>query len=127
MEPGKFSIMARLRSFRHAARGLKWLVRDEHNSRIHLAIVAILVPVCIILHLSAAEWIIIILCIALVLSMELINSAIERLADKISPGHDPETGKIKDMAAAAVLITAIAAAIAGLIILIPKFITLVNP
>lgn len=124
MKSGKFSIQARLRSFTHAFRGLWWLIRDEHNSWIHLAIVAILVPACFILNISLTEWMIIILCIGLVLSLELINSAIERMADKISPHQDADIGKIKDIAAAAVLISAIASAIIGLIILVPKFITL---
>jgi diacylglycerol kinase len=59
--------------------------------------------------------------------LELVNSAIERLADKISPEHDPLIGKIKDISAAAVLITAIAAVIVGLIILVPKFFILMKP
>jgi diacylglycerol kinase (ATP) len=126
MKSRKFSIPARLRSFRYAFRGLWWLIREEHNSWIHLAIAAILIPVCFILHLTLIEWTAIILCIGLVLSLELTNSAIERLADKISPERDPGIGKIKDIAAGAVLIGAIASAIVGLIILIPKFLTLIN-
>ena len=62
----------------------------------------------------------------LVLGMELVNSAIERLADKISTERDPVIGKIKDLSAGAVLISAIAAAIVGLIILVPKFLILIG-
>lgn len=127
MDRRKFSILARLRSFKHAFRGLGWLVKEEHNSRIHLAIVLMLIPICIFLHLSAMEWVAIVLCIAIVLAMELVNSVIERLADKLSPEHDPVIGKIKDMAAAAVLISAIAAAIVGLIVIIPKILLLICP
>lgn len=58
--------------------------------------------------------------------MELVNSAIERLADKISTERDPVIGKIKDLSAGAVLISAIAAAIVGLIILVPKFLILIG-
>ena len=126
MKSRKFSIPARLRSFRYAFRGLWWLVRDEHNSWIHLAFVVVLIPAGFILHITPIEWTLIILCIGLVLGMELVNSAIERLADKISPERDPDIGKIKDIAAGAVLITAIAAAIVGLIILVPKFFTLIG-
>jgi len=67
------------------------------------------------------------MCTGLVYALELVNSAIERLADKISPERDPDIGKIKDLTAAAVLITAIAAAIVGLIILVPKFFMLIKP
>ncbi len=126
MKSGKFSVSARLRSFKDAFRGFWWLLREEHNAWIHLAIVAVLIPVCIIGKLSLLEWTIIILCIGLVLAMEMVNSAIESLADKVSPGFDPLIGKIKDLAAGAVLISAIAAAIAGLIILIPKYIILLG-
>jgi diacylglycerol kinase (ATP) len=122
MKSRKFSIPARIRSFKYAFRGLWWLIREEHNSWIHLAIIVLLIPVCILLHLSVIEWTLITICIGLVLAMELINSAIERLADKISPERDPDIGKIKDIASAAVLISAIAAAVVGLIILVPKIV-----
>jgi diacylglycerol kinase len=64
------------------------------------------------------------LCIALVLALEAVNSAIEYLADKISPEQDPLIGKAKDIAAGAVLIAAIGAAIIGSLIFIPKLIAL---
>ena len=126
MYSGKFSIRARIRSFKYAFRGLWWVLRKEHNFRIHLAFVVILIPLCILLRISLTEWALITLCIGLVLSMELVNSAIELLADKFSLKRDPVIGKIKDIAAAAVLISAIAAAAVGLIILVPKFIILLG-
>lgn len=126
MNSGKFSVKARLRSFRHAFRGFRWLIRDEHNFRIHLMAVVVLIPVCFLLKLSAAEWALILLCIALVLAMESVNSAIERLADKLSPGRDPVIGKIKDVAATAVLISAIGSAAVGIIILLPKLLALLS-
>jgi diacylglycerol kinase (ATP) len=126
MHSRKFSVPARIRSFKYAIRGLWWLIREEHNSWIHFAVVVILIPVCIVLRLSLIEWTLITICIGLVLAMELVNSAIERLADKISPQRDSDIGKIKDIAAAAVLVSAIAAAVVGLIILVPKFIGLLD-
>jgi diacylglycerol kinase len=121
MKSTKFTVSARLRGFRHAFRGLKWLVKEEHNAWIHLAVTIVLIPACIWLRLTPAEWIIIIFCIGLVLSMELVNSAVERLADRIDTGPDQLIGQAKDMAAAAVLISAVCSAIIGLIILVPKF------
>ena len=67
-----------------------------------------------------------ILCFALVISMELINTAIENMADFISPEHDRRIGKIKDLAAAAVLFSALMALVVGLIIFLPKVGTLFN-
>ncbi|TSA33292.1 MAG: diacylglycerol kinase family protein [Porphyromonadaceae bacterium] len=127
MNSRKFSIPARIRSFKYAFRGLWWLIREEHNSWIYLAVFVILIPACILLRLSLIEWTLITMCTGLVYALELVNSAIERLADKISPERDPDIGKIKDLTAAAVLITAIAAAIVGLIILVPKFFMLIKP
>jgi len=126
MKSRKFSIPERIRSFKYAFRGFLWLIREEHNSWIHFAAVVILIPVCFLLHISLIEWTLITICIGLVLAMELVNSAIERLADKISPRRDTDIGKIKDIAAAAVLISAIAAAIVGLIILVPKLFMLLD-
>ena len=126
MKSRKFSIPARIRSFKYAFRGFWWLIREEHNSWIHLTIIVILIPVCFLLRLSLIEWTLITFCIGLVLAMELINSAIERLADKICPERDADIGKIKDIAAAAVLISAVAAAVVGLIILVPKLFMLLD-
>jgi diacylglycerol kinase len=103
---------------------LWWLIREEHNAWIHLTVTIVLIPVCFWLRLSLIEWTLILVCIGLVLAMELVNSAIERMADKISPKRDPDIGKIKDLSAGAVLISSIAAAIVALIILVPKFIQL---
>jgi diacylglycerol kinase len=127
MKTGKFSIRARLQSFRHAFRGFRWLFGEEPNAWIHLAVTVVLVPVCFLLKLSLIEWAIIVICIGLVFSLELLNSAIERMCDKISPERDPQIGKIKDIAAAAVLIGAIVSAVVGLIILLPKILKLLNP
>lgn len=125
MKSGKFSVRAQLRSFKYAFRGLWWLIREEPNAWIHLTVTIVLIPVCFWLRLSRIDWTLIVICIGLVLAMELVNSAIERMADKISPERDPDIGKIKDLSAGAVLISAIAAAIVALIILVPKFIQLI--
>lgn len=71
--------------------------------------------------LQTIEWCIILICFALVIGAELVNTAIETYIDYKSPEQHPEIGKAKDIAAAAVLVCAIAAAIIGSIIFIPKF------
>lgn len=120
MEAKKFSVRARFRSFKYAFQGLGCLIREEHNSWIYLIILALLIPVCIFLRLDITEWALIILSIGMVLSAEILNTSIERLADRVSPDHDPLIGKIKDLSAAGVLVAAIAAAAVGLVILLPK-------
>jgi diacylglycerol kinase len=116
-----FSIKELLRSFRYAFNGLKVLIAEEHNARIHMVITVVVIGVGLYFRLSAGEWTLVLLCMALVFSMELINSAIENLADFISPEQNEQIKRVKDLSAAAVLVSAIIAAIVGLIVFLPKF------
>lgn len=119
-----FSIRKRLLSFTYALKGV-WLLFKEHNAQIHLVATIIAIMLGVILRISTFEWIIIILLIGIVLAAEAGNSALERLADKISLNHHPLLGEAKDLAAAAVLFCATAAAIIGIIIFLPKIIKLI--
>lgn len=119
-----FSWKKRARSFRYAGKGLKSLVSYEHNARIHLVAAIVAVAVGFFLNISAVEWCIIVMCIAAVLSAEAVNSAVEALADRITVDRDPFIGRAKDLGAAAVFLVAVAALIAGLIIFLPKLLTL---
>lgn len=105
-----------LKSFGYAWQGIVIATREQLNIKIHwLAILC----VCIAgwyWHISVQEWCWIILCFGMVLCAELFNSAIEDLVNFISPGHHHLAGKIKDMAAGAVLVTAIAAALIAFLI-----------
>jgi len=112
------------KSFINAARGVGFLFKSQPNSRIELTITGIAVISGFLLKITTVEWLIILLCIALVLGLEGINTAIELLADKLHPGFDPEIGKVKDVAAGAVLIASIVAALIGFIIFAPKFLIL---
>jgi diacylglycerol kinase len=111
--PDKFSIAARLRSFHHALNGLRYLLRSEHNARIHLACALVVVVAGWWVGLSAADWRWITLAIALVWFAEAINTAIEFVCDLVSPGHHASVAIAKDIAAGAVLICAGAAAVIG--------------
>ena len=117
----RFSIAKRIKSFSHAFNGLKILLCEEHNSWIHVIAAICALIAGFILHISAIEWIVIILCIALVFALELINSAIENIADFVSPQKNETIKKVKDLSAAAVLIAAIGALIIGLIIIIKNY------
>lgn len=119
------SLRRRINSFRFAFRGLADLFRNQANARIHLVVAVVVALAGWWLGLSRLEWVAVVLSIALVISMEAMNTALEYLADRISPEHDPLVGKAKDAAAAAVLIAAFGAVTVGLIIFLPKLYVLV--
>lgn len=121
-ENSNFSLKNRIFSFKYAIKGLSTLLKEEHNARIHFIIACITIIVGIFCQLVAYEWIIIIIMISFVMAMEAINSAIENLADFISPEYQKLIGKAKDLGAAAVLITSVCAVIVGAIIFLPKII-----
>ena len=114
-----FSLRARLRSFRYAARGLVTLLREQHNCRIHLLATLSVAGLGWVLELSAPQWVSLLLAIALVWVAEALNSALEYLADAVHPEQHPLVAKSKDVAAAGVLITAIIAALVGLLVFLP--------
>lgn len=120
MKEEKFSVRKRARSFIYAFNGIRTLLHDEHNSRIHVAAMSAAIILGFALHISANEWCIVALCCGGVLMAEAMNSAIEAIADLVSPDFHPLIKKAKDVGAAGVLMMAIAAATAGLIIFIPK-------
>lgn len=111
----------RLMSFKYAIQGINDLFRSQPNARIHLFVFVIVLIAGIYFKLSTIEWSLVVLCSAIVLAGEAVNTAIEYLTDLVSPDYHPLAGKAKDAAAACVLFTAIGAAIVGLIIFLPKF------
>ena len=115
-----------IRGFGFAFRGLGHAVKTQLNFRVHLVLAVIAIAMGWYLQLSSAEWLWIIFSIGLVLLTELINTAIELLVDLVSPGFNETAGKVKDMAAAAVLVTAFTALLVGAIIFIPKIVSLLG-
>ena len=85
----------------------------------HLLVMVLVIIAGIGFGISRMEWVAVILCFGMVISAELFNSAVERLTDLAHPDLHPLAGKVKDIAAGAVLVTAIAAAAIGLIIFLP--------
>lgn len=125
MEKGKkFSVTKRLESFKYAFNGFWLLIRDEHNARIHLFFAIIVIAAGFFFKISPAEWLILILTIALVFIAEFFNSSIESLADKISEEKHPYIKKAKDVAAGGVLFAAISSVIVGIIIFGPRLLAL---
>lgn len=122
----KFSWRKRGKSFVYAFAGIKYLIGKEHNAWIHCAATVMVIAAGAILGIDKNEWCLVILCIGMVLAAEGFNTAIEKLTDLASPGYNELAGKAKDVAAGAVLITAIAAATVGLIIFIPKILQIIQ-
>tara|TARA_Y100000815_G_scaffold227884_1_gene216637 strand:- start:6281 stop:6646 length:366 start_codon:yes stop_codon:yes gene_type:complete len=113
-------ISGRLKSFVYAFRGAYKLVVTEHSIMVQF-IIAVLVTIAgFIFKISATEWMLQILAIGLVLGVEGLNTAIEKIADFIHPQYNERIGFIKDIAAGAVTFAALAALCVGLIIYIPK-------
>ena len=121
----KFSVADRLKSFRYAFNGILDLIRYGHNFRIHIAILMTVIAAGIILRISVTEWMAIVFVSALVLVSEGFNTSLEHLSDAISTESNEKLRRAKDVAAAAVLISALAAVITGLLIFVPELIELI--
>ena len=116
----KFSFRRRLRSFRYAFHGIRFMITTQHNFWIHLVMASLVVIAGFLFHISPVEWMLSIFAMGLVLSAETFNSAIEQLTDLTHPDIHPTAGRIKDLAAGATLLAAITAALIGLLIFVPK-------
>lgn len=115
----RFDMTARLRSFTYAAAGLRFLVRNEHNARIHAVLSCSVVLFGIVLRVSMDDWRWLIFSIGLVWMAEALNTAIEQLCNLVSPAPNPLIKASKDVAAGAVLVSAIAAAMVGALTFYP--------
>lgn len=110
---------SRIASFKFAFQGIFFMFRTQQNAWIHLVAAILVVTLGFYFKLDKMEWCIVLFAIGLVISAEMINTAIELLTDIISPEHSEKAGRVKDIAAGAVLVAAIIAAIAGIIIFLP--------
>ena len=113
-----------MKSFHYALQGLLNAVRSERNMRIHIAAAMLVITAGFFLKVSQTEWMILLMCIGFVISLELMNTALEYVCNAAVPQFHPFIRHAKDMAAGAVLVAAIASAITGGIIFIPKIIVL---
>ena len=110
----------RIQSFGYAGRGVWLAISTEANMKIHLAVAVLVVMAGFFFQISATEWMACLLCFGLVFTTEMINTAIENVVDLASPNRHELARNAKDVAAGAVLISAIISAIVGLLIFIPK-------
>ena len=115
-----------LNSFKCAFNGIKSVLIKERNIKIHLFAMFLVIIFGIIFKLDKIEWIICVVCFALVIGAEMINSSIELAVDLAEPEINEKAKLSKDIAAGAVLFIAICSAVIGLIIFIPKIITFIS-
>ncbi|RLC40186.1 MAG: diacylglycerol kinase [Candidatus Nealsonbacteria bacterium] len=106
-------------SIKTALKGLRSAVREEQTFKIQLGIGILVLFLMFCFPLTRIERTILVLTVSLVLSLELINSQIERILDFLQPNHDPKVKLIKDLSAGAVLLSVLGSIIIGLLIFLP--------
>jgi undecaprenol kinase len=108
------------KSFSYALTGIKTAIWTERNMRIHLCASIVVIGCSLFFSISKLEWLFVIAAIGGILSLELINTAIERVVDLVTEEYHPLAKQAKDIAAGAVFIYAITAVLIGIIIFFPR-------
>ncbi len=104
------------RRFGYAGKGLRTAFSEQFNLKVHTLVAIVVVAAGFHFNLTSDEWLAIIIVIGAVITAELVNTSIEYVVDLVSPAHSPLAGKIKDIAAAAVLIATITACTVGVVV-----------
>lgn len=107
-------------SFRHAYEGIIYVITRERNMHIHVSVATLVIIAGVLFQISYAEWLACLILIGSVLSLEMINTAIESVVDLITTNENPIAKVAKDASAGAVLIMAIISAFIGVVIFLPK-------
>ncbi len=126
-----FTVVGRMRSFRHAAKGIGLVLRSQHNAWLHAVATVLALVLAAALHLrveplTTGEWADLVLAIVLVWVAETFNTGLEVLADGIEPERHPVVKIAKDIAAAAVLMAALGALVVGAVLFVPRLLTLLE-
>jgi diacylglycerol kinase len=108
--------MRLIKSFGYALKGIYVATYEQLNIKIHFLAVIVVTCAGFFFHITAYEWCLVVICYGIVLTAELFNSAIEHLVDLVSPDYHPLAGKVKDIAAGAVLTSAVTTAIVSMFI-----------
>ncbi|MCF7973375.1 MAG: diacylglycerol kinase family protein [Phycisphaerae bacterium] len=114
-----FSIKDRIRSFRFAMHGLRMMLQSQHNAWLHATATVLVITGGIVCHINHDDWCWIVLAVISVWTAEALNTALEFIADVASPEFHPLVKSAKDVAAAAVMLSALGALIIGLLVLGP--------
>jgi len=116
---GRFSLTARVQSFRFAISGIISMLKSQHNAWLHATASVTTLLFGTLFHLSPKEWCWLVIAIMSVWTAEALNTALEFLADVVSPEFHPLAKKAKDVAAGAVLISATGSVVIALLVLGP--------
>ena len=117
-----FSIQARLKSFVYAFEGVMYFIKHEAQALIHLIAIVAVIGAGYWFNISLTEWIAVIFAIGIVVAAEMLNTAIEKLTDMVSPEFNLKAKVVKDLAAGAVLVASLVAVVVGLIVFLPRLI-----
>lgn len=117
---------SQIKSFVVALEGIGAAFRSEMHMKVHLVFACLALVACWVLQVEAWGWCVVVVCVGMVISAEVLNTALEALCDKVSSEYDPLIKVAKDAAAGAVLVLAITSVIAGLIVYVPAFIAFVS-
>jgi diacylglycerol kinase (ATP) len=115
----KTFLYSRIAAFGHAFRGWWYVLKTQHNAWIHSLFATTVILVGLWVGLTPLDWAVIVLTIAMVFTAEFINTAIEAVVDLASPVHHPLAKVGKDVGAGAVLVSALAGVVIGLLIIGP--------
>jgi len=113
-----------MKKFRHAFNGMYYAVGNELSMRTHGLMMGVAIIAGFYFEITPTQWVLQLVLFALVIGFEMINTALERLTDTIYPDWNAQAKVIKDVAAGAVLFSAIIAFLAGIIIYLPKILSL---
>lgn len=115
-------LQKRLHSFWYAGKGIGYLIRHEAQFQVHIFLATLAIGAGFWLGLSKVEWLCVVICIAVVATAEALNTALEVLVDWLSPEKRAEAGKVKDIAAGAVLLASLGALVVGMLVFLPKLV-----
>lgn len=110
-----------LKSFEYASSGIIYVIKKERNIKIHICAAVIVIALATYFQFSRNDWLVLLLIITIVITLELVNSAIEAVVDLASPAIHPLAKMAKDVAAGAVLFAAIVSVIIGFLLFFPYF------
>ena len=119
-QKGRNKLDSRARSFQYAFAGISYVLRTQHNTWIHAAVTAGVFILALWLRLPLSDWAVLTVTVVLVWTAEIFNTAMEVMVDLLQPEHHPAAKVAKDVAAAAVLLSAIGAVLIGLLLLGPS-------
>ncbi|MFT3703836.1 MAG: diacylglycerol kinase family protein [Agriterribacter sp.] len=116
--------MKRLYAFKYAFTGIVSFFKKDINGQLELMAAIVAIAAGWFFHISGLQWVTVLLCTGSVLTLEMINTSIEKLCDMIQPEYHPQIKIIKDVAAGAVLLSAVVSLVIGIIIFYPHIILL---